>query len=126
MQSEIDKKQEKKCNIWLEQNLAPRKTSVIIPIIEQMVETRVGKDVRGLTENSQCRLCKEQRETVQHLLAGCKMLASSEYMARHNRVLMVMAVAWTKEQNLLDQNVKWYQEKWKRGHVLENSQAKLI
>ena len=126
MQSEIDKKQEKKCNIWLEQNLAPRKTSVIIPIIEQMVETRAGKDVRGLTENSQCRLCKEQRETVQHLLAGCKMLASSEYMARHNRVLMVMAVAWTKEQNLLDQNVKWYQEKWKRGHVLENSQAKLI
>ena len=55
MQSEIDKKQEKKCNIWLEQNLAPRKT-VIIPIIEQMVETRAGKDVRGLTENSQCRL----------------------------------------------------------------------
>ena len=39
---------------------------------------------------------------------------------------MVMAVAWTKEQNLLDQNVKWYQEKRKRGHVLENSQAKLI
>ena len=39
---------------------------------------------------------------------------------------MVMAVAWTKEQNLLDQNVKWYQEKWKRGHVLENSQAKLV
>ena len=63
---------------------------------------------------------------MQHLLAGCKMLASSEYMARHNRMLMVMAVAWTKEQNLLDQNVKWYQEKWKRGHVLENSQAKLV
>ena len=68
-------------------------------------------------------MCKEQR---QHLLAGCKMLVSSEYMARHNRALMVMAVAWTKEQNLLDQNVKWYQEKRKRGHVLENSQAKLV
>ena len=54
------------------------------------------------------------------------MLVSSEYLARHNRTLMVMAVAWTKEQNLLDQNVKWYQEKRKRGHVLENSQAKLI
>ena len=53
MQSEIAKKQDKKCNIWLEQNLAPRKTSVIIPIIEQMVETRAGKDVRGLTKNSQ-------------------------------------------------------------------------
>ena len=39
---------------------------------------------------------------------------------------MVMAVAWAKEQNLLDRNVKWYQEKWKRGHVLENFQAKLV
>ena len=126
VQSEIYNKQDKKCNIWLEQNLTPRKTSAIMSMIEQMVETRAWKEVRGLTENNQCRLCKEQRETVQHLLAGCKMLASSEYLARHNRALMVMAVAWAKEQNLLDQNVKWYQEKWKRGHVLENSQAKLV
>ena len=54
------------------------------------------------------------------------MLASSEYLARHNKALIVLALAWTKEQNLLDQNVKWYQEKWNRRHVLENSQAKLI
>ena len=61
----------------LEQNLTPRKTSAIMPVIEQMIETRAWKKVRGLTENWQCRLCKEQRETVQHLLAGCKMLTSS-------------------------------------------------
>ena len=35
------------------------------------------------------------------------MLASSEYLARHKRVPMAMAVAWAKEKNLLDQNVKW-------------------
>ena len=34
------------------------------------------------------------------------MLASSEYLARHNRVLMVMAVVWAKEQSLLDQNME--------------------
>ena len=39
---------------------------------------------------------------------------------------MVMATAWAKEQNLLNQNVKWYQEKWKRVHILENSQVKLV
>ena len=97
-----------------------------MPMIEQMIEIRAWKEVRGLTENSQCRLCKEQQETVEHLLAGCKMLASSEYLARYNRALMVMAVAWAKEKNLLDQNVKWYRGKWERGHVLENSQAKLV
>ena len=31
-----------------------------------------------------------------------------------------------RKKNLLDQNVKRYQEKWKRGHVLENSQVKLV
>ena len=91
-----------------------------------MIETSAWKEVRGLTENSQSRLCKEQRETaVQRLLAGCKILASSEYLVRHNRALMVMAVVWAKEQNLLDQNVKLYQEKWNRGHVLEKSQASI-
>ena len=126
MQSETLNKQDKKCNIWLEQNLTPRKTSAIMSMREQMIETRAWKEVGGLIENSQCRLCKEQQEALQHLLAGCKMLASSEYLERHNRALMVMAVAWAKEQNLLDQDVKWYQEKRKRGHVLENPQAKLV
>ena len=37
-----------------------------------------------------------------------------------------MAVAWAREQYLSDQNVKWYPEKWKRGHVLKNSQVKLV
>ena len=76
MQSEIYKKLPKKCNIWLEQNLTPRKTSTILSLIEQMTETRAWKKGRGLTENSQWRLCKEQRETT--LLPGCKMLASRD------------------------------------------------
>ena len=37
-----------------------------------------------------------------------------------------MTVAWAKEKNLLDENVKRYQENWKRRHVLKNSQAKLV
>ena len=94
-------------------------------MLEQMIETKVWKEVWGLAENSQCRLLKEQRETVLHLSVGCKMLANITEQ-RHNRALMVMAVAQTKEQNLLDQNVKWYQEKWRKGHVLETSQAKLV
>ena len=100
MQSEIYNKQDKMCNIWLELTLTPRKTSAIISMIEQMIETRAWKEVRGLTDNSQCRLPKEQRETVQHLSARCKMLASNEYLARHSRALMVMAVAWAKKKKI--------------------------
>ena len=34
MQSEIYNNQDKKCNIWLEQNLTPRKTSAITSTID--------------------------------------------------------------------------------------------
>ena len=95
MQNEMYKKQHKKCNIWLEQNFTPRRTSTIKSMIEQMIETRAWRNVRGLTENSHHRLFKEQ-ETVQHFLAGCKMLARSKYLTRNHKAVMVMAVVWEK------------------------------
>ena len=45
MQSEIFKKQDKKCNIHLEQNLAPRTTSAIMSMIEQMNDTRAQNKI---------------------------------------------------------------------------------
>lgn len=63
--------------------------------------------------------CVKNNERLQHLLDGSKMLASSEYIARNNRAFMVIAVAWAREQSLIDQNVK----KW---HILVKSQTKLL
>ena len=63
---------------------------------------------------------------MQHLLPGCKMLASSGYLASHNSVFMMIAVAQAKKKYLLYENVKCHPEKWNRVHILENSQAKLF
>ena len=96
-------------------------------MLEQMVETRSWKVTRGLIEDGECRLCRKQNETtVEHLLAGCKKIANSEYLKRHNRALMVMAVAWPKKYHLVKKEVKWYKERRTRGHVLENARAKLV
>ena len=38
-QSKLFAKQEQECNLWLSQNLDPRKTALILTMIEQMVET---------------------------------------------------------------------------------------
>ena len=73
-----------------------------------------------------CRLCGEHRETVDHLLAGCKLLAGNDYLTRHNRALIILAMQWAKEFKLIDTQTKWYSERWERGHVLENSRAKLV
>ena len=32
---------------------------------------------------------------------GCKVLANSEYVLKHNRALMIMRVAWVKEYGLV-------------------------
>ena len=96
-------------------------------MLEKMIETKVWKVARGLTcDNVKCRVCGEQEETVEHLLAGCKMLAESEYTRRHNRALMILAVQWAIEHQLIDNQTKWYRERWERGHVLESKDAKLV
>ena len=47
-------------------------------------------------------------ETVEHLVAGCRVLANSEYLTRHNRALMILAVAWAKEYKLIGEDTVWY------------------
>ena len=40
---------------------------------------------------------------------------------------MALAVQWAKEVELIDtQTIKWYCERWERGHVLKNGRAKLV
>ena len=48
-----------------------------------------------------CRLCGEVPEGVMHITSGCKMLASSEYITRHNNLLKILMVAWCKENELM-------------------------
>ena len=80
----------------------------------------------SLIEDGRCRVCQEQVETVEHLVAGCKVLANTEYLTRHNRAMMIMAVAWAKEHELIRTDMIWYEERWKRGTVIENDKAKLL
>ena len=54
MQSEIFRKQDENCNIWLRQNLTPRKTTSVMTMLEQMVETKSWKASRGLVKRSKC------------------------------------------------------------------------
>ena len=126
MQSEIFRKQDESCNLWLRQNLTPRKTASVMTMLEQMVETKSWKASRGLADCSKYRLCGQHRETVEYLLAGCKVLANTEYLTRHNTALMILAISWAKEFNLVEKDMKWYKQKWCRGYVLENDHVKLV
>ena len=76
-----------------------------------------------ITEN--CRLCDGHKETVMHILSGWKVLAGSDYLKRHKKVLMVLTVKWAKQENLLSRNSVWYEQKWSKGTVLEKNGKKI-
>ena len=92
MQSEIPRNHTKDDYGWLKCNTDLAKTAAAFSMQEQMVETMAWKKMRGLSDNDQYRLCQKQKETVQHFLAGCKKLASTEYIRQHNNALKVLPV----------------------------------
>ena len=88
--------------------------------LEQMMETRSWKAARGLIQDGPCRV------TIEHLLAGSKVLANSKCLLRPSRALMIMVVAWAKEYELVGGDMAWYKERWERETVLENERGKLV
>ena len=77
MESEIPRNHTKADYGWLKCNTGPAKIAAVFSMQEQMVETMAWKKMRGL---KRCRLCRKQKGTMQHLLAGSKKLASTEYI----------------------------------------------
>ena len=60
-----------------------------------------------------------------HILSGCKVLAGSDYLKRHNNALMVLTVEWAKQESLSPSNSVWYKQKWSKGTVLEKNSKKI-
>lgn len=75
-----------------------------------MTETKSWKVTRGLTEDGSCRVCHEQNETKEHLVAGCRVLAYSKYLAINKRAMMILAVNWANEHDLIVHDTVWYKE----------------
>ena len=95
--------------------------------MEQTVETKVWKVLRGLTDgDDKCRLCKEYRETVQHVLSGYKILGQQEYLSSHNAALSIIVTEWCKKEALMGGQEKWYKIEWYRGKVIEGKGKKVL
>ena len=126
MQSEHYKGFDLESHQWLECNIDARKVSAIINMQEQMIETRGWKANRGLNVTKEnCRLCDGHKETVIHILSGCKVLAGSDYLKRRNNALMALTVEWAKQESLLPRDSVWYKQKWSKGTVLEKNGKKI-
>ena len=77
---------------WLKYSLHSESESSIFAVQDQVLCTRVyqAKIMRSPVPSLLCRLCHEHEETIQHVLAGCPVLASTSYLHRHNMVARVV------------------------------------
>ena len=126
MQSEISQGLEEPSHQWMKCNINPAKVSAIINMQEQMIRTRTWKRNRGLVVDTNIfRVCGEVSEGVTLVTSGCKMLASREYMTRHNNLLKILMLAWCKENELMERDQARYKVKWGQSALLENEHVKM-
>ena len=80
-------------NSWLKKStFSSHVEGYICAVQEEEISTRSLKAKRSRgDENPNCRLCKNNRETIQHVVAACPKLSASMYLPmRHNKVCNVV------------------------------------
>lgn len=74
-------------------------------------------------EDSTCRYCGQQTETIDHLVSGCSILAKQEYLSRHNKVAQY--IHWRVCQHFgLETAHQWYEHE--TPPVIQNNQTKIL
>ncbi|KAK7895269.1 hypothetical protein WMY93_020594 [Mugilogobius chulae] len=114
----------KKSYQWLERaGLKDSTEALILAAQEQALSTRaIEAQIYHTRQDPRCRLCKEAPETVQHITAGCKMLAGKAYMERHNQVAGIVYRNICAEYGLETPSSKWETP----PKVVENDRAKIL
>ena len=104
--------------------MTPKKVASIISMQEQVVETGDWKRSRGLNiESDKCRVCGEKKETVMHILSGCRVLARKQFTERHDKGPKILAKKWEEEKGIAID--KHNNEEWERGTVFEGGSKKI-
>ena len=109
---------------WLEKaGLTDSTEALILAEQEQALGTRwIDAGLYHTRQDPRCRLCKDASETVQHIVAGCKMQAGTAYTERHNQVAGIVYRNICSEYGLDPPKSRWETPQ----KVVENNRAKLL
>ena len=114
-------------NTWLTKgNIYGETEGFMIAIQDQIINTKyyskhIIKDPNTTTDR--CRLCKQQIETIDHIIGGCTILANTEYTRRHNNVAKIIHQQLAIQYKLVQHHTPTY--KYIPQNVLENDKHKL-
>ena len=104
---------------WLRKGNLKRETeSLLIAAQDNTIRTNhIKARIDKTQQNSNCRLCGDRDETINHIISKCRKLAQKEYKARHDWVGKVIHREMCKKCKF-DHTNKWYM--YKPAPVLEN------
>ena len=110
---------------WLNSSgLKGETEGLILAAQDQSLATNNYKTNISKTENDdKCRICKLRSETIDHIVAGCPVLAPTEYMERHNKIGKYLHWHICKSENI-EVNKKWY--KHQPEPVTENENCTIL
>ena len=81
-------------------------------LYQQMLPTKLyhqQKTGKGSgNTNVMCRMCGKSPESVPHVLAGCGILAQTNYLARHNAALKILFFEMLKDLELISEVSPWH------------------
>ena len=94
---------------WLKNGSLKGETeSLIVAAQDQAIFTNyIRKRIYGENINEKCRICKQYDETVKHIITGCPILATKEYIERHNKVAAHIHYNTCKHYGI-NVNEQWY------------------
>ena len=96
-------------NKWLSSNLKGETEGLLVAAQYQAINTRnFQKVICGQQMESKCRMCSQHKETVDHIVPGCEVLAKTEYITRHNDAAAYLHWSICKDDDLKITD-KWYQ-----------------
>ena len=110
---------------WLRNgNLKKETESLLIAAQDNAIRTNhIKARIDKTQQNSNCRLCGDRDETINHIISECSKLAQREYKTRHDWVGKVIHWEMCKKSKF-DHTNKWYMQN--PAPVLENDAHKLI
>ena len=62
----------------------------------------------GADINDICRLCKNGRESIKHLLSSCKIFLSTGYVKRHDKALQYIMFHYLHKEKFIERCPPWY------------------
>ena len=98
--------------------------SRIIAAQDQAIRTNYVKaTIDRSQDDPNCRMCKQNNETISHIVSGCSKLAQKEYKKRHDNVAMAVHLDLSEKYGF-ERSERWYDHV--PDSVLENEDYKML